>query len=77
MTIDFPQILFVLTVRVNIKQNLVMTVCCSGSVSVTGLLHSTGLLSGDSLLVDLQHHQYLTVVLYLQLSVGSVEEVAA
>lgn len=77
MHIDFPQIFFVLTVGVNIKQNLVMTVCCGGSVSMTALLHSSGLLSSDSLLADLQHHQYVTVVLYLQPSVGSVEEVAA
>ncbi|KAM7406247.1 hypothetical protein PAMP_000635 [Pampus punctatissimus] len=42
---------------------------CGGSVTVAALLHSSGLLSGDSL----KHVQYLTMMLYLQPLVGSVE----
>lgn len=53
----------VLTVRVNIKPNLVMTVVSGSSVSVTVLLHGSSLLSGDSLPDDLQHVQYLTMVM--------------
>ncbi len=53
----------VLTVGVDIKQNSVMTAFSGSSVSVTVLLHGSGLLSGDSLPADLQHVQYLTMVM--------------
>lgn len=52
-----------LIVRVDVRQNLVMTVVSGSSISAAVLLHASGLLSGDSLQADIQHVQYLTTAM--------------